>query len=458
MHKLIVIKFLKQWYSILIVLVTCVWVFFNLTLYKGSGLFTYDKAGYQLYLPAIFIYEDIKDYNWYDSLVMKYSITNGLPGKFGLNRNTGFNVNTYPIGSAICNLPFFLFADLWAKCTLQYPRDGFSWGYQLYASLASIVYSFLGLLVLRKTLKPLFSIHVVHFVILVIFFGTNLYNYAVLDPGMSHPISFFLFSVLLYYLLRLRDTNQIKYSILFGLVLGLSFITRNTAILLGLFPLVAYLLDNTNKYTFRSKLINISIIGSFFLIGSLPQIAYIYLVTGKLWVNTYSGSKFNFLNPEIINGLFSFRKGLLVYTPLIILPFIGLFYTVKQKQFRSYAITLACYLVVFIYFSFSWEMWYYGWGYGCRPFIEVYALLAIPLAIILEEIVALRVFARSAVLSIIILLISLNLFQSWQYRKYILHGDSVNMKYYFRIFLKTNITDADRALIDSSMPMDSGGW
>jgi hypothetical protein len=450
--------FLKKWYSIILIISICVWVFFNLSNYKSNRLFNFDKAGYQLYLPATFIYKDLKEYNWYDSLVLKYNITNGQPYRYGLNLNTGYNINTYPIGTAILNLPFFLFADNWSKYTLQYPRDGFSWGYQLWASIASIIYTILGLIVIRKTLLPYYSNQIINYVLITIFFGTNLYNYTVFEPGMSHPISFFLYSIVLYSLTKLCYTNKFKYVVILGLFLGLSVITRNTSILLFIFILIYYLLNNQLSYTNKQRLLNCIFIFVFFLIGVSPQIIYTYHVTNHFFVNTYSGYTFNFNNPQLLNGLFSFRKGIFIYTPIILLPLIGIRYLFHDQNFKLYALSLIIFLLLFTYITFSWGMWYYGWGFGCRPFIEVFVLFAIPLAIFYKNILTKtkRIILFSH--AIVLLIITLNLFQTWQYSCNILHGDRCNLKYYLRVFGKTYTTKQDRLLIDENMPMNSGGW
>jgi hypothetical protein len=40
--------------------------------------------------------------------------------------------------------------------------------------------------------------------------------------------------------------------------------------------------------------------------------------------------KFYFLDPEIISGLFSYRKGWLIYTPVMAFGLVGMFFTRKS--------------------------------------------------------------------------------------------------------------------------------
>src|SRR5690606_4978484 len=53
------------------------------------------------------------------------------------------------------------------------------------------------------------------------------------------------------------------------------------------------------------------------------QMIYWKFVTGKLFVNSYVGEGFFFLKPKLIKGLFGFRKGWYLYTPLMFLATFG---------------------------------------------------------------------------------------------------------------------------------------
>ncbi|RYD72714.1 MAG: hypothetical protein EOP53_21420 [Sphingobacteriales bacterium] len=95
------------------------------------------------------------------------------------------------MGTAISYLPFFAIGHAIAHIT-KYPEDGYSKPYQMMVFLAGMTYAFLGLLVLRKALLHFFADNIVAWVLLGVALGTNLYNYAAVDPGMSH--SFFILS------------------------------------------------------------------------------------------------------------------------------------------------------------------------------------------------------------------------------------------------------------------------
>ena len=70
----------------------------------------YDVSGYYAYLPAIFIYDDLKDLNWRPEIIKKYNF-NGLDDCTP-ERESGATVIKYPVGMAISYLPGFTAAHL----------------------------------------------------------------------------------------------------------------------------------------------------------------------------------------------------------------------------------------------------------------------------------------------------------------------------------------------------------
>jgi hypothetical protein len=50
------------------------------------------------------------------------------------------------------------------------------------------------------------------------------------------------------------------------------------------------------------------------------------------------------------------------------------------KKDKKLAPALGVFMVVIIYSIFSWSQWWYGGGFSCRPLVETYPVLALPLA------------------------------------------------------------------------------
>ena len=63
----------------------------------------------------------------------------------------------------------------------------------------------------------------------------------------------------------------------------------------------------------------------FMILPLIPQMVYWKLHTGNLLFYTYGEEKFFWNDPKVLEGLFSFRKGWLVYSPLMLLSLTGIF-------------------------------------------------------------------------------------------------------------------------------------
>jgi hypothetical protein len=94
---------------------------------------------------------------------------------------------------------------------------------------------------------------------------------------------------------------------------------------------------------------------------------------------SYGDEGFFFTNPQIINGLFSYRKGWLIYTPLMIFALLGIL-TLARRKFQQFFIPVLIFTVANIYVVYSWWCWWYGGSFGSRPMIDSYPLMAVALA------------------------------------------------------------------------------
>ena len=158
-----------------------------------------------------------------------------------------------------------------------------------------------------------------------------------------------------------------------------------------------------------------------------------YLQTGSFIVYSYQGEGFNFLDPQFINILFSYRKGLFIYTPVLFFGLIGaLLLGFRKKYFLSFSWLL--FFVFLTYILSSWWSWYYGGSYGLRAYIDFYALFFIPFALLVDS---MKGWTKIGLLGLVFLTVPLNLIQTYQYKTYILHGANMDKEKYWKVFLKT---------------------
>jgi hypothetical protein len=366
--------------SILIVLITSIVCLFNQKNYelneKKKGVIKSDVVSYYAYLPATFVHHDIglTFLNNPDTLRKYAGSWRFWPKETGTNRKA---IKT-AMGNSILYSPFFAVAHIIAPW-LNYSQDGFSEIYHFAIALSSIFYVFIGLIFVRKTLSRYYNDYLVSLGILLCFFATNLSFYTLQEFGMSHPSSFFLISAFLFYTLKFIDQTSIRLSITLGILSGLITLVRPSNILVALILLIAFL--SKHKFTYLIKewkhwIIMISV--GFITIS--PQLLYWKYVSGNWLFFSYSGERFYFNDPQIFNGLFSYRNGWFTYTPVMIFSLIGIFF-LKDKALKT---AILFFVPLIIYFTYSWWCWWYGGSYGSRPMIDFYGLLIIPLIAMLD--------------------------------------------------------------------------
>ena len=123
-------------------------------------------------------------------------------------------------GLAIFVSPFFLAGYILSAMSGYDRMDYFYPVYCKAIAVCGLLFAFLGLCYLRKTLLRIFSHNITLWVIVSIFFGTNLFHYATKEMGMIHVYGFFLFAFLLYQLPAFLQSPTWKRSLLLGATLG----------------------------------------------------------------------------------------------------------------------------------------------------------------------------------------------------------------------------------------------
>jgi hypothetical protein len=161
-----------------------------------------------------------------------------------------------------------------------------------------------------------------------------------------------------------------------------------------------------------------------------------------------------FFRLRVWEGLFSYRKGWFVYTPLALLGFIGFLIRSKEPFFRLYRIPFFVFFIPMIYVVFSWHNWFYGWSFSCRALIQTFPILAPMMALCVQWLCQQTFGWRLIGTSVLSLLGLLNVFQSIQYARSILDGQLMNKDYYWRTFGKLRATDADRHYLDLQYEAD----
>lgn len=392
-----------------------------------------DGFGYYAYLPAIFIYHDLQ-YDFQQEINKKYHKSN--EGAFYCNEAEGKKVNKYFGGEALMLLPFFLLACLFSW-VLGYDMDGYSYLFQCAVSAGALFYLLAGLIFLRRFLLRHFTERVTALAVLLIFFGTNLYYYSVFEPSISHVYSFSAVSAFLFfahkYFRELKQGQLLLSAFLFALIV---FLRPANGIIIFALPFLAGSLGSLGYALFRLWQTKKAILLSAVIIFSVLFLQFLlYKVqTGKFIVYSYGEEGFNFLHPEIVNVLFSYRKGFFIYTPLAFIALFGLIPLYKRNKFQFISILFLLFIIVYV--ISSWWMWFYGGSFGQRAFVEFFLLFAFLLAYLIA---ALKKWWQKVPLAVVLIfLLHLNLVQTLQKWKLILPWDNMTEQKYWHIFLKTD--------------------
>lgn len=404
---------------------------------KQERVIEWDIHSYYAYLPATFIYKDIKleksDYFFGKNYALFWPSTT----------EDGKKVIKTSMGMAILYAPFFFVGHTIAVFT-DYPDNGYSEPYKLLLLLSAIFYLIVGLDFVRKTLNIFnFSDKQIAITLLLIGMGTNLLCYSSLCGTMSHVYSFCLFAMFIYYSIKWHEQPSLTHTLFIGFLFGIISLVRPTNGIIGLLFLL-YGISNWQELKarvlfFLSKFKLLLLIVFCIVLVWLPQIAYWKIVTGHFFYYSYIGERFFFDNPKIIDGLFSFRKGWLLYTPMMAFALLGI--PLLRNELKKIKLPIVLFVLLNIYIIFSWWCWWYGGSYGQRSMVDSYSLLAIPLACVVKFIDERKLFMKTIFYVFALFFSVLNIFQTFQLAAASLHYDGMTAELYFKQFGKIDMIE-----------------
>ncbi|PIF06031.1 MAG: hypothetical protein CSA36_03640 [Draconibacterium sp.] len=394
--------------------------------HQNTGYFNWrskmwgDAAGYYVYSPALFIYK-------FDAAKLPEKITEKTGEGFVVNEK-GKIITRYSCGIAILQSPVFL-ATHWLAGLTDQKQDGFSGIYHLVSSIAAIIYSFFGILLLWYFLRYYFKRWVALLTIITIFLGTNLLYYTIDATGMSHVYSFFLFALLLVlskkYFIEKRSKQQLIYFIFISFVSSLIILVRPTNVV---FVVLVFLLDISSLQELKSRVKQVFTPSNFVIlvvsafIVFLPQMLYWKYSSGSLITNSYEGYGFtNWATPKIKEFLFSTNNGLFTYNPLYFVFVIALIFMIVKKQRNGWYIMLTFAGLIYVYSS--WFIFSFGCGFGSRNFVEYTTVFALPLGYFYMNFLKKDIFRWVLIGSLIFLMVLVNVKLTSSYNKCFIDGD-----------------------------------
>ncbi|MBK8498645.1 MAG: hypothetical protein IPL52_07470 [Flavobacteriales bacterium] len=410
---------------LIVLLVTAVTVAISVTgLWKDShaemadSIVRSDVKGYYGYLQATFIRHDLgsEPYQW------EY-----------VRRTPTGTLNKYFCGTALMMAPWFGIGHAFALADPTAPRNGLSVHEMRAISVGAWAYLLIGLLALRRLLLGLgLREAVVAWSLVAIGFGTQLMQYAALQPGWSHVHSFCLMALFLLTVQKLSTAMGPRWVLSAAACLALIVLVRpvNGLVVLAapvvagpsFVPMLMRVMQH-HATLFAALLLGIGI--------AFIQPLLWHAQVGHWLAYGYEGEGFHWTRPEVFKVLFGFRRGLFLWTPVLLFALLGTWQFILKERSRAWWMLL--WWAANVYIISAWWIWYYGSGFGARVFVDHYPVLAVPIALLLESA---RPSLWKAARAFILLCCALLLFQMWQYHAFILHHESMDRAKYMYTFLR----------------------
>jgi hypothetical protein len=189
-------------------------------------------------------------------------------------------------------------------------------------------------------------------------------------------------------------------------------------------------------------LLALAALGFAFMVMIQP--IYWKYATGEWIVYSYGEQGFSWLKPHLYDYLLSFRCGWWRFTPLMVLPFLGMFVYGKDKPSQWLMIGFG---LLSLYIVTAWDVWDYG-GTAGRAMVQYYPILAFPLSALIEKVMDHRILKWFFGL-VFIILSYLSVW--WVYHA---HGGQVQVlelsrKYYWNKVGRWTADNEDKKMLDN---------
>ncbi|MCI0412059.1 hypothetical protein L0222_04560 [bacterium] len=364
--------------------------------------FGVDDAYYYSYAASIFIDGDLELSNQYELSKLERHLD---AGALAVRTPAGYSANIYPAGLSLYWTPFFVGGHLLANL-FDLPMNGYSRPYTHTILIGHLFYVCAGLYFTYRFCNGFFSKLVSFGATATILFTTPyLYYYFSTFPLISEPLAFALIALFLF----LAFTSERRHSRLRWFALGILFGTltmvRLHNVVLGAVPVAVlyFSLPDEKKRSQFLQLFGVFIAGS--LIGFLPQVIVWRVLNGEWFFS--SGTTFlpYWKKPFVLETLFSARKGLFPWSPVVALSVTGLFVLIKRN--RLWAWLLLAVVLATTWINSAQVDWWGAATVGSRRFVPLVSIFALGVAALF---ISLKKYGRLILLIFLLGLVFLNSF------------------------------------------------
>jgi hypothetical protein len=348
---------------------------------SGVRLNSVDSISYYVFLRSM-----VKDHDF--NLTNEYAHYGWLERRdLRVPTRTGHRRSIYSVGPAVAWTPFFLLgegvgrAEAWlTKAELD--LSGYGPHHTNAVTLGSLLYGFAALLLIESLLRRYFARGIATGAVLLVWGATFFDWYWVVQPNYAHSASTAAAAYAFWLWDRDRSQEVTTWSRFFlGLILGLAMCIRWQNGVLLLLPATDLLLRLLRDRRAAGRLIGpAALVLAGLLIGVLPQMTA-WKSLYDMWILPYppQGTDFmRFDHPWVLETLFTSRHGLLSWTPVFWLGYLG-FVPLLRRRFGLGA-PLVLPLALMSYVNFCVGDYWGGASFSNRRFDSLLPVFALGFA------------------------------------------------------------------------------
>ncbi len=347
----------------------------------GDGIY------YYVYLRSAVLDGDLNFQNDYE-IYQSFNAEDLRKKQEMLKRKTplGMSANFFSVGPAVLWAPFFVLTHFVAALG-GHTSDGYAAWEQAPLMLASILYGFIGILLIYRVTAGTFSKFAAFVSILGIWLATNVVYYMGVSPSASHVLSLFASALFVYLWWRGREKRTKLNWWIWGLSAGLMALVRWQDLLIALLALLEWIAaTRAARRTTKNWLADALMAGALFTVGMAlafaPQALAWQILYGSPVTAPQGGGFFGWLSPEILNVWFSTKRGLFSWSPILFLAVLGFAPLLRQQRVLG-----ASAILIFLAESYINSIvtdWWGGEAFGARRFISLMPFFALGLAALID--------------------------------------------------------------------------
>jgi hypothetical protein len=354
-----------------------------LQFHAAGGRINGDGVSYYVYVRSMMKDADLDFTNEYAHYGLLERADLAVPTRTGLRRSI------FAIGPGLVSIPFFAAGEAAARLASAVSTGVDLSGYGPHhvnaVALGSLLLGFGAVLLVHSLAGRHFAPPVALLAAATVFLATFLYWYMVQQPTMSHAPSAFGAALVVWWWDRHRHAGT-RTLLLLGLLIGMAMCLRWQNALLALLP--GFDLLRRARPAWTASLRGGLALAGGMLAGALPQMAAWKVLYGE-WVLRYPPHGADFLRldrPFVLETLFSSRHGLLWWTPVLWLGYLGLAPLLRAR--RALALPLLAPVALMTYVNMCSGDWWAGGSFSNRRFDSLLPLLALGIAASYETIAA----------------------------------------------------------------------